>query len=114
MTREELILANRRLQKENEWVTAELVKINVKRRLGEDPATSATTPTEASEEAAQRAAELQNYISQMRDGGVTLSRQHEELLDLRQRCAFYATAMEETTANFAAMKQLLAELQENA
>jgi hypothetical protein len=121
MSRDELLLANRRLQQDNEWVKGELYKLRLEQRMGNTTKTretlgansDGTSSSKAAEEEAsdERAMEVLTYVNQLRVDGATIIRQHEELLDLRQRCTFYATALEETTAHVDTLKRLLAALQ---
>lgn len=112
MSRDELILANRRLQQDNEWIKGELYKLRLEQRMGSSGGGKKSKPHGTSDDAAdERAVEVLTYVNQLRVDGATIIRQHEELLDLRQRCTFYATALEETTAHLDSMKQLYRELQ---
>jgi hypothetical protein len=113
MSRDELILANRRMQQENEWIKGELFKLRLEQlRLGASPPPSSSgAPLFDPAAADERAMEVLTYVNQLRVEGATIIRQHEELLDLRQRCTFYATALDETTVHFDALKTLFAALQ---
>jgi predicted nuclease with TOPRIM domain len=54
--------------------------------------------------------ELSAVKGQLRAGNATIVRQHDELLQLRKRCAAYRAAIEQTKANYAEMKELFAAL----
>lgn len=118
MTRDELLLANRRLQQDNEWIKGELYKLRLEQRMSTSKQQAAAkggegnSTTSLQNDAAEEVGlEVLSYVNQLRVDGATIIRQHEELLDLRQRCTFYANALEETSAHVDTLKQLLVALQ---
>lgn len=102
LSKDELLLLSRRLQQENEVLRSMLMEQKKNAVEQNDDTARATT--------AQREAEIAGYTSQIRIHNATIIRQHEELLELRKRCAAYSTAVEETTRNFEELKVLYAEL----
>lgn len=99
MTREELLIAYCQMQRENEWLRSKLAQTSL---TATDPSTTTSSSTEA------------HYRHMLEVKQATEMRQHEELLELRQRCAFYAAAIEETAANHADMLQLFEQLRNAA
>lgn len=98
-TPEELLVANRRLAQENEWLRQQLTQAKAH-------CASINGAPSLDDVAKEREAEVQGYLSQLRVDQTTIARQYDELLELRQRCKFYETAIEETTSNVAQLKAL--------